>query len=80
MNHSISNVIQSPLKCGDNLVTHAIHPFEALGHDLVGFTIGYNFFLRSSSIVDLNEKGKLGGEEDASLRKCANSGPSKGGE
>ena len=48
-------------------------------HDLVGFTIGSNFFPRSSSIVDLNGKGKLGGEEDASPKECANSGLGKGG-
>ena len=65
MNRSILNAIQSPLKCGDNLVIHASHPSEAIGHDLAGFTIGCNFFPRSSSVTDLNGKGKLGGEEDA---------------
>ena len=63
----------SPLKCEDNLVTHATHPSEALGHDLVGFTIGRNFFPISSLIADLNVKGKLGGEEEDSSRECANS-------
>ena len=79
MNRAIPNVIQSPLKCEDSLVTHATHPSEARGHDLTGFTIGRNFFPRSSSVVDLNGKGKLGGEEDASPRECANSSPSKRG-
>ena len=55
------------------------HPFEALGHDLVKFTIGRNFFPRSSSVADLNGKGKLGGEEDAPPRECANSSLGKGG-
>ena len=72
MNRSIPNAIQSPLKCGDNLVTHATHPFEALDHDLVEFTIGRNFFPRSSLVANLNGKRKLGGEEDAS--ECAKSG------
>ena len=79
MSRSIPNAIQSPLKCMDNLVIHAPHPFEALSHDLIGFTIGRNFFPRSTSVVDLNGKGKLGGEEDAPPRECANSNPSKGG-
>ena len=79
MNRSISNAIKSPLKCGDNLVTQATHPFEALGNDLARFTISCNFFLRSSSVAGLNGKGILDGEEDASPRECANSGPSKGG-
>ena len=79
MNRSIPNTIQIPLKCGDNLVIHAPHPFEALSHDLVGFTIGHNLFPRSSSVSNLNGNGKLGGEEDAPLRECANSGPGKGG-
>ena len=80
MNRSIPNAIQSPLKCGDNLVIiHALHPFEANGHDLAGFPIGHNFFPRSSLVADLNGKGKIGGEEDASLRECVNSGPGKGG-
>ena len=68
MNCSIAYAIQSPLNCGDNLVTHATHPSEALGHDLVEFTIGRNFFPRSSLIADLNGKGKLGGEADVSPR------------
>ena len=38
-----------------------------------------NFFPRSSLVTDLNGKGKLGGEEDAPPRECANSGPGKGG-
>ena len=54
------------------------HPFEALGHDLVKFTIGRNFFPRSSSIAYLNGKGKLGGENDGPIRECANSGLGKG--
>ena len=78
MNRSIPNDIQSPLKCGDNLVIHEPHHSEALGHDLAGFTIGCNFFPRSRSVVDLNGKGKLGGEEDVPLRECANSGLGKG--
>ena len=67
MNRSLSipYAIQSPLKCGDNLVTHVTHPSKALGHDLVGFTISRNLFQRSSLVADLNRKGKLGGEEDA---------------
>ena len=77
MNRSIPNAIQSPLKCGDNLVTHATHPFEALGNGLAGFTKSHNFFPRGSSVVDLNGKRNLGGEEDASLRECANSNPRK---
>ena len=77
MNRPIPNAIQSPLKYRDNVVTHATHPSKALVHDLVGFTIGFNFFPRSSSVVDLNGKGKLRGEEDASPRECANSSPSK---
>ena len=52
---------------------------EALDHDLARFTIGHNFFPRSSSIIDLNGKGKLGGEEEAPLRECLNSYPGKGG-
>ena len=79
MNSSILNVIQSPLKCEDSLVFHALHSSKALSHDLAKFTIGRNFFPRSSSVADLNEKRKLGGEEDATPRKCANSGPCKGG-
>ena len=79
MNRSIPNTIQSHLKCGDNLVTHATHPSKVLGHDLVGFTIGRNFFLRSSSIIDLNGKRKLSGEEGVFPRECANFGPGKGG-
>ena len=79
MNRSIPNAIQSPLKCGDNLIIHAPHPSKALGHDLAGFTIGRNFFPKSSLVTDLNRKEKLGGEEDAPPRECANSGPSKGG-
>ena len=78
MNHSIPNATQNPIKCGDNLVTHATHPSEAHNHDLVRFTIGCNFFSRSSSVVDLNGKGKLGGEKDASSKECANSIPDKG--
>ena len=74
MNCSIPNAIQSPLKYGDNLVIHASYD-----HDLVGLTIGSNFFPRSSSIVDLNGKGKLGGEEDASPTECENSSLGKGG-
>ena len=46
---------------------------------MAGFTIGRNFFPRSSLVVDLNGKGKLGGEEDASPRECVNFGPGKGG-
>ena len=30
-------------------------------------------------VVDLNGKGKLGGEEDVSSRECANSSPRNGG-
>ena len=41
------------------------------------FTIGRNFFQRSSSVVDLNGKGKLGAKEDISPKECANFGPSK---
>ena len=78
INSSIPKDANCPLKWGDNLATHATHPSEALGHDLVGFTIGLNFFLRNNSVFDLNRKGKLGGEEDTSPRECANSGPSKG--
>ena len=73
------NTIQSPLKCDDNLVIHATHPFEALGHGLAGFTIDRNFFPRSSSVADLNGKGKLCGEEDSRPRECVNSSPNKGG-
>ena len=72
-------VIQSPLKCGDNLVIHALHHFEALSYDLVGVTIGCNFFPRSSLVANLNGKRKLGEEEDASPRECVNFGPGKGG-
>ena len=79
MNRSIPNAILSPLKSGENLVIHAPHPSEALGHDLAGFTIGRNFFPRSSSVINLNGKGKLGGEEDALLREFTNSNPCKGG-
>ena len=79
MNLSIPNAIQSPLKCRDNLVIHATHLFEALGHDLTGFTIGRNFFPRSSSAIDLYGKGKLGGEEHAPPREYANFGLGKGG-
>ena len=64
MNRSIPNAIQSPLKCGDNLVIHAPYPSEAFFHDLARFTIGRSFFPRSSLVADLNGKGKLGGEED----------------
>ena len=78
MNRSIPNSIQSPLKYGDNLVTYATHPSEALVHDLAKFTIGCNFLLRSSSVADFNGKGKLCGEEDASPRECANFGLRKG--
>ena len=56
-----------------------LHHFEVLDHDLVGFTVGCNLFPRSSSVTDLNGKGKLGGEEDASLRECVNSDLGKGG-
>ena len=79
MNRSIPNSIQSPLKCGDNLVIHAPHSFEALGHDLARFTIGRNFFPISSSVADLNGKGKLGGEEDTPPIECANSSLGKRG-
>ena len=79
MNCSIPNAIQSPLKCGDNLVIHVPHHSEALGHDLVEFTIGRNFFPRSSLIAELNEKGKLDGEEDAPPRECTNSDTCKRG-
>ena len=72
MNRSIPNAIQRPLECGENLVIHAPHHFQALGHDLVRFTIGRNFFPKSSSVADLNRKGKLGGGEDASLREFMN--------
>ena len=58
---------------------HTPYPSEALGHDLARFTLGRNFFPRSSLVVDLNGKGKLGGEEDAPPREFVNSGPSKGG-
>ena len=50
MVRSINNSIPKDdqcLKCGDNLATHATHPSETLGHDLVGFTIGRSFFVRS---------------------------------
>ena len=79
MNHSIPNAIKSPLKCRDNLVIHALHHSEALGHDLAKFTIGRNLFPRSSSVADLNGERKLGREGDASIRECVNSGPGKGG-
>ena len=79
MNHSIPNVIQNPLNCEDNLVTHATHSSKALGHDLVEFTIGHNFFPRSSSVGDINGKWKLVQEKDTSPRECANSCQSKGG-
>ena len=79
MNSSIPNAIQSPLKCGDNLVIHALHPSKSLGHDLARFTIGRNFFPRSSAVADLNGKGKLGGEEDATPREYANPSLGKGG-
>ena len=79
MNHSILNAIQSPIKYEDSLVIHASHHFEALAHDLAEFTIGRNFFPISSSVVDLNGKGKLGGEEDDSPRECVNSGLGQGG-
>ena len=55
MNSSIPNAIQTPLKYGDNLVTHAIHPSEALSHDLVRFTIDY-FFPRRYYVANLNGK------------------------
>ena len=74
MSRSIPNAIQSPLKC-KALVIHALYPFEALDHDLAGFTKGRNFFPRSSSVIDINGKEKLDGEEDATPRGCANSGP-----
>ena len=38
-----------------------------------------NFFPRSSSIANLNGKGKLRGEEDAPPRECSNSDLGKGG-
>ena len=79
MNCSIPIAIQSRLRRGDNLVIHAPHPSRPQSHDLVGFTIDHNLFLRSSLVLDLNGKGKLGGKEDVSPRECANSGPSKGG-
>ena len=79
MNRSISNAIQSLLKYEDNLVIHALHHYEALGHDLARFTISRNFFLRSSLVVDLNGKGKSSREEDASPRECVNSSLGKGG-
>ena len=79
INFSISIDDQCPLKCEDNLATHVTHPSEALDHDLAKFTIGLNFFPRSSSVFNLNGKGKLGGEEDTSLRESTNFGPSKGG-
>ena len=62
------------MKCEDNLVIHGPHSSEALSHDLVGFTIGRNFFPRSGSVVDLSGKGKLGGEEDAPARDCVMQG------
>ena len=58
---------------------HASYPSEVLSHDLIKFTIGRNFFPRSNSVMDLNGKGKLGGEEDAPLRECANFDLGKGG-
>ena len=73
MNRSIPNAIQSPLKCEDNLVIHATHPSEALGHDLAGITIGRKFFPISSSVTNLNGKGKVSEKEDAPPRECANS-------
>ena len=79
MNRSTRNAIQSPLKRGDNLVIYVLYHSEALGHDLARFTIGHSFFPRSSSVADLNGKGKLSGEEDVSPRVCVNSGPCKGG-
>ena len=79
MNYSIPNVVQSPLKYEDSPVIHATHPSKALGHDLARFTIGSNFFPRSSSVTNLNGIEKLGGEDDASPRECANSGPGKRG-
>ena len=78
INRSILNAIQRPLKCEDNLVTHLTHPSKALGYDLVRFTIGLNFFPRSSLVTYRNGKGNLDGEEDTSPRECANSGLSKG--
>ena len=75
INYSIPKNAHCPLKCEDNLATH---PFETLSHDLVGFTIGINFFLRSSSVADLNGEEKLDGEEDTSPRECANSNQRKG--
>ena len=68
-----------PLKCRDNLVIHAFHPSEALGKDLIGFTIGRNLFPRSRSIVHFNGKGKLGGEENVPPRECAKFELRKGG-
>ena len=79
MNRSILNAIQSPMKCGDNIVIHAPYPSKALGHDLARFTIGRNFFPKSSSVTDLNGKGKLGGEEHVPPRECANFSLGKGG-
>ena len=55
------------------------HHFEVLDHDLAGLTVDCNLFPRSSSVTDLNGKGKLGGEEDASPRECVNSNLGKGG-
>ena len=78
MNCSIPSVVKCPLKYEDNLVIHVTHPFEAFSHDLVGITMGLNFFLRISSVADLNGKGKLGVEEDALSRECVDSGPGKG--
>ena len=74
INYSIPKDAQCPLKCRDNPTTH---PYEALGHYFVGFTIGLNFFPRSSLVADLNGKRKGGGEVDTSPIEYAKPDPSK---
>ena len=56
-----------------------VHSYEALSHDLVSFTIGLNFFPRSSLVPNRNGKGKAGGEVDTSPIECVRHDPSKGG-
>ena len=55
---------QQAMEYEDKLVIHATRPFEALGHDLTGFTIGHNFFPRSSSVLN-------GKRETRWKRKCS---------
>ena len=78
INCSILKDTQCPLKWGDNVATHATYSSEALGHDLVGFIIGLNFFLRNSSVTDHNGKWKACKEVDTSPIEYIKPDPSKG--